>query len=112
VAERDIQHAILVAIGALPGVFVERMNTGGARMLDGSFVRFGTPGRADLWVCVLGRLVLLEVKTERGRLSKDQQDWSAAVVRATEGRVVYEVVRSVDDAVAVVQRVLAEERAR
>lgn len=73
--ERDIQWEIRVASAQIPGLTLWRNSTGVAET-NGRKQRFGLcVGSADL-VGVLapsGRFVAVECKTERGRLSKEQE---------------------------------------
>ncbi len=112
-SEREIVHAILSALGSLPGVRIHRNNIGVAthasssgRMLRTAY-GVGGVGAPDL-LCEV-RLhphagpwlaVWLEVKTTNGRLSPAQQQWHAAA-RAL-GRHLY-VVHSVEEALAAVE---------
>lgn len=108
--EFSLQRAIMVAIGALPGVCVHRNNIGTATYTSGARVEYGVGGKGapDLVVEVLTpghpnntwACVWMEVKTAEGVLSRDQKQWHAAAERM--GRHVY-VVRRVEDAVAVVE---------
>lgn len=105
-AERQIQADILAALGTRPDVRCFRLNVGFARTAAGAGVRFGVPGMADILACVGPRYVWLEVKTPRGRQTPEQRNFQAAI-EAIGG--VYRVVRSVEDAVAVIQQVESEE---
>ncbi len=84
-----------------------RNNTGVGRALSGEAkIRFGLGnGGADL-VGMLrgGRAFAIEVKTPVGRLRPDQKAWSAAF-QAWGG--FYAVARSVDEAIAAVDRALS-----
>lgn len=105
--EASLQRAIMVAIGALPGVCVHRNNVGTARYDSGARVEYGVGGKGapdlivevrtpfGLWACVW-----LEVKTETGVLSRDQKQWHAAAEKM--GRHVY-VIRSVGHAEKIVE---------
>lgn len=93
--ETVIQQRLLLKFGALPGVRIWRCNTGKAwqpttpaarlalkRLIDsmpGGFrpVTYGTPGQADVQgiQAPAGRGVAIEVKTDDGRLSTDQERW-------------------------------------
>lgn len=78
-AERDVQRALLAAIGAIPGSLTERMNTGTATdTRTGRVVRFGTPGSPDVRVTLQGRAVAIECKSATGRLSPEQERWQHA----------------------------------
>jgi hypothetical protein len=108
-SESQIQREIRLALGAIPECDFQRLSQVVAEQ-DGRTVRGGLcPGAADLIGCVLGRFVALEVKTATGRLSPEQEQWHRRMRRV--GAVV-EVVRSKEEAVAVVRRVIAEEQGR
>lgn len=98
-AERDIQAAIRLALGSDPGLVLFRNSVG---YDAGTRQRFGLcPGSADLIGVCDGRFIGLEVKSDRGRSSPDQVRW-AELIRSKGGFVA--VVRSVDDALAAVER--------
>lgn len=107
-AERDIQHAILEALGADPRVRLLRNNVGVAE-IHGRRVAYGVggPGGSDL-IGLLpaagGRFIALEIKTDRGRVSPEQEQFIRAI-RRNGGFAA--VVRSVDDARAAVDRAIA-----
>lgn len=104
-AEREISAAILAAFGRNPYLRLWRQGVGAAWIGDGRsrrMVRFGLPGMADLsGILACGRRVEIEVKTETGRLTVDQQRWGAMV--AAFGAL-YAVARSTAD----VERLLAK----
>ena len=127
--EQALQQHILAAIGSLPGVLVWRQNVGKApsawqrlpawlddwirssgfnaygpgplHISGGRLVQYGTPGQADIMAIRAGRLLAIEVKTATGRQSAAQLAWQRAL-EAAGG--VYVVARSVDDAVAALER--------
>jgi hypothetical protein len=104
VSESELQHAIFVALGALPGVVAWRNNVGVAAQGERS-VAYGVGGKGapDLLVEVQRGAwwvaVWLEVKIETGRVRPEQRAWHDAARRA--GRHVF-VVRSVQDALDIV----------
>lgn len=103
-AERDVQQAIRLAVGSMPGVVLWRNSIGAAKGADGRWSRYGLcPGSADLIGIVAphGRFLALEVKGARGRASADQVMFLALVERMGG---VGEVVRSVEEATAAVAR--------
>lgn len=121
-AHRNLKRAVAVAIGQLPyarafiretgqgwvGGRVERVRTLKGAHVDAvvgaTRITFGVPGGADIEVVVapLGRHIELEVKTGRGKKSRRQRMFGAAIARFG---VVYEVVRDVDHALKIVERV-------
>jgi len=99
-SEREIVRRIRETLNAIPDVRFFRNNCGVDTTRG---VRYGLGvGSADLIGLVAGKFVALECKTMKGRLSDDQRLWMAAVRRLGG---VAEVVRSVEEALAVVQRV-------
>lgn len=103
--ESEIQHAIRLELGRMPGLRIFRNNSGVA--IDGESgraIRYGLArGSSDL-VGILaptGRIVCLEVKTPTGRVSREQVMW-LQLVRALGGFAT--VVRSVQDARDAVER--------
>jgi len=101
--EAVIQAEILAAIGALPGVYVERRNAGLlADPTTGRRIRAGVAGVADVLAVVDVRAVALEVKTDAGRQSAVQRTWQRAW-EAAGG--VYAVVRSAAEALAIVEEI-------
>jgi hypothetical protein len=105
-AERDVQHAIRLALGRMTDVVLWRNSTGVARPND-RVVRYGLcVGSSDL-IGILapsGRFIALEVKMPVGRLTLEQRQF-LELVRRRGGFAC--VVRSVDDAVAAMDRARA-----
>lgn len=92
--ENEIQREILDALDKLPGMWC-RMNTGLIKGKNG-FLRFGIKGGADIWgITQEGRTVFIEVKTPKGKLSEDQEQFKARVESI---HCKYIVARSVEDA--------------
>lgn len=105
--EAELQHAIFAALGAQPGVVAWRNNVGVAAQGERS-VAYGVGGkgapdllvevqRGSWWIALW-----LEVKTQDGRVRPEQRAWHEAARRM--GRHVH-VVRSVEDALEIVQAV-------
>lgn len=67
------------------------------------------PGVSDLMILCEGRLICLEVKTEKGRQSPAQKEWEQEVTAAGG---LYKVVRSTDDVRAFLTMVIPTFRAR
>ena len=77
--EAQTQRDLLLAIGVIPGLHVERTNTGVATDLRSQRrIRFGTPGAPDVRVTLAGRAVAIECKSPTGRQTDDQRRWQAA----------------------------------
>ena len=99
-SEAQLSHDVQLAIGALPGVRIFRMQVGTARdPSTGQVVRFGVPGMADWLVCVGVAHGWLELKSATGRLRPDQLRFQDAVLR---NGGVYRVARTVEEAIALV----------
>ena len=101
--EAELLRQILLAIGSRPDVRLWRKNVGAA-MSGGRFIRFGTPGAADLLGLLQGgRFLAIEVKSATGRLTPEQRAWGEMVQRFGG---TYLVVRSVEEAVSAVEEAL------
>lgn len=104
--ESDVLKAIMLALGNQPDFRCFRNNVGALQDVTGRLVKYGlAPGSADLIgiLAPTGRLVALEVKTERrgSKQTPDQENWGR-VVREMGG--VYEVVRSKEEALNVLEQ--------
>lgn len=113
--EAEIQSAIWLAVGALPGVRMFRNNQGIATFAGGQRVKFGlaNPGGSDLIGLrsvvvtpdMVGQTVAvftaLEVKTPTGRVEPEQKNF-INFVRSFGG--IADIVRSPEDAVRLVTR--------
>lgn len=102
-AERDIKAEIRLALGQM--VYLENCPVGYDKERK---IHYGVKGKADLvgicpmpWGENAGRFIALEVKTKTGRQSAEQIRY-ALMVRRWGG--FYAVVRSVDEALAAVDR--------
>jgi len=98
VAERDTQKAILQFL-ALKKLWAIRLNTGAAMYQTGGktrFVRFGSPGLADIAVFTKGGVgvIWVEVKSKTGKLSEAQREFKK---QAEEHGHFYIVARDVSD---------------
>jgi hypothetical protein len=73
------------------------MNTGAAK-IDGRFMRFGTPGMADIVAyptsCAVPAVIWVECKAAKGKQSELQKSFQKLVEGAGH---VYIIARSVDD---------------
>lgn len=99
--ESAVQEMIRQALA--PYCFVFRANVGRFRTQDGRWISTGLPkGFPDLFGFRKkdGRMFLIEVKTEGGRLSKEQKEYKALFEKE---RVLYGVAKSPEDALAIVQ---------
>ncbi len=104
--EQAILNAILAMLRLHPKVaWVARVNSGAYKTPDGPggkgrFIRFGFAGCGDILGQMRdGRILMLEVKSEHGRLSDAQ---IVMLQKVTANRGVGGMVRSVDDALAIV----------
>lgn len=106
-AESRLVGEIEARFGAMPGVVIFRNNIGVAEF-HGVKVAYGVGGKGapDLLVLVETRHgtfpLWVETKAPAGRLRPEQEKWHAAARRA---RWYVEVVRSVEEFAAAVQRV-------
>jgi hypothetical protein len=104
VTETDRIGLILAAITPLPSGAFWRNNTGVLRDRTGRAVRFGLTGSGDILGSYHGRAVCLEVKTPEGKQRPDQRKfqlwWEAAGG-------IYAIVRTPEEALAVLRRVEA-----
>ena len=92
--EKAIQNDILRAFGTKRWMRLWRANVLAARMGD-RFVRAGVPGQADLTgILPDGRRLEIEVKSDRGRQTKDQRNFQRMIERFGG---VYVLARSVED---------------
>ncbi|MFC6170469.1 VRR-NUC domain-containing protein [Loigolactobacillus jiayinensis] len=101
-AEHTIQNDIRVALSAA-GCTIIRTNTGTVKTEDGRLFSAGPPkGWPDLtgFRKSDGKMVLIEVKNEHGRLRKEQQRFAEMVSKLP---VLYGVAQSVDDALKIIE---------
>lgn len=98
--EGRIQDEVRLALNH-PDAVWWRNNVGAYQLPSGGMLRYGigNPGGADLVGMFRGRAVFVEVKTPIGRLSAHQRTFQALV---TKKGGVYAVVRSADDARALI----------
>ena len=103
-AERNIQHAIRLALGREPDLTLWRLSQGAMKLPGGGMARFGlVPGAADLCgiLAPAGRWFCLEIKTTAGRQPEAQKQWGAIIQRRGG---FYSVARSVSEARAALDR--------
>ena len=99
--EHDIQNDIRIKLSEL-GYCVFRINVGRFKTEDGRWFDTGLPkGFSDLMAVKDGKVYFLEVKTDKGKASKEQLNF-LAVMRDRYGCVTA-IVRSVEDAVNAVK---------
>lgn len=99
--EHDIQNDIRMKLSEL-GYCVFRVNVGRFKTEDGRWFDTGLPkGFSDLMAVKDGKVYFLEVKTDKGKASKEQLNF-LAVMRDKYGCVAA-IVRSVEDAVNAVK---------
>lgn len=101
--EAEIQCEIRKALGLDPDLVLWRNNSGAMpSAAGGAPVRFGlAKGASDLIGICAGRFIALECKTPKGKPTQDQLKFIQLVRRK---RGFAAIVRSVDDALAAVQR--------
>lgn len=105
VSEQNLQQKIRLAVGSMPGVVCLRNSICAGKTVDGRYIVGGCgEGTSDLLLCVNGHFVALEVKSLSGKARKTQLAFIQAI-RQCGGTA--EIVRSVDEAVAIVAGVIA-----
>lgn len=85
---------------AYPTALILRQNTGVAKDPRGQVIKFGTPGQGDVRCVIHGRAIEIEVKTAKGKQSKQQKQYEAALERAGG---IYILARSADEALEKLQ---------
>lgn len=101
-AEAKIQNDIRVALSA-HGCTIIRTNSGSVKTVDGRMFIAGPPkGWPDLtgFRHSDGRLILVEVKNETGRLRPDQKRFAEFIQRFP---VIYGVRRSAEEAIKLIE---------
>jgi hypothetical protein len=102
VTESTIERAILRALNTTPGVFAFK-TMDQKQFRDGSYIRgssYQIRGVSDIIALHWGKTYFLEVKTPQGQQSTHQKAFEKKV-KATGN--VYAVVRSVEDAMKIIQ---------
>ncbi len=119
--EREIQHAIRIALGGERDLDLERRTVGQLKNGNGVVIRFGTPGEADLqgvlrmtvWLdpaaqpIEMGRFFALEIKQPQQHSTAVQKMWAER--KRMRGGFVAEV-HSVAEARAALERARRGER--
>lgn len=102
--ESELQDLIRMALNH-PDACFWRNNIGVAER-NGHMIRFGVggPGGADLIGIFRGRFVAIEIKTPTGRQSGEQKTFETLV---TSKQGLYVILRSVDEARALIQQLEA-----
>ena len=98
--ESDIQASVRLALN--PYAIIFRVNSGKVRMQDGRYFDSGVPnGFTDLAGFRLsdGKAIYLEIKTEKGKLRKEQIHFLAEMSKYP---VIVAVCRSAEEAVKIV----------
>lgn len=99
--EHDVQNAIRMKLSEL-GYAVFRINTGKFKLTDGRWFDVGVPkGFSDLVAVKDGKVYFLEVKTEKGKPSKEQLNF-LAVMRDRYGCIAG-IVRSPQEALELIR---------
>lgn len=95
--ESQLQDAIRLELGRIPGLTLWRNNTGSVEARQGYRIAFGCggPGGADLIGMYRGRFIAIEVKTATGRQSPEQRVYQQLVEKLGG---VYVLLHSVDEA--------------
>jgi hypothetical protein len=99
--EQDIQNNIRLALNPYAVIF--RVNSGKVRMADGRYFQTGVPrGYSDLsgFRKSDGKMIFIEVKTEKGKLRKDQEHFLNAMDKHP---VICGIARSPEEAIKIVR---------
>lgn len=84
--ETELMHQIMKCVNAIQGVDLQRLNQCEAEVEKNGkkmWLRGGLcNGASDLIGCAFGVFVAIEVKTEKGRVSKEQEQWITRMRRA------------------------------
>ncbi|MFC6208207.1 VRR-NUC domain-containing protein [Levilactobacillus tongjiangensis] len=101
-SEHEIQNEILLELSK-SGTTVCRSNAGKIKTKDGRTIALFPKGWPDItgFRHSDGKMILIECKNDRGRLRKDQQQFEKFI---SQYPVIYGVARSVDDALAIVDK--------
>jgi len=110
-SESELLRSIHLTIGGRPDVRLWRSNVGVAvpigmlcpRCRTLPPIRYGLPGMGDLigLIAPTGRLLSIETKSTKGRMTQEQLSWHEMVVRF--GGVSCAPCRSIEEAVAAVE---------
>jgi hypothetical protein len=99
--EHEIQRQILGWL-KIKHIWHFRNNTAAVKLSykgKGRFVKFGVPGSPDIYVLKEGRLFGLEVKSEKGFQSQQQNAFEVEFIRAGG---IYGIVRTLEQAIALI----------
>lgn len=101
--EQGILNAVMQTLRLHQRVaWVARVNSGAYKTPDGRFIRFGFPGCPDILGQMKdGRILMIECKSEDGRVTDEQ---AYIIKRIRENNGIAGIARSVDDALALVNR--------
>lgn len=74
--ENDVKAAVLDYLSIIPGIHIERQNTG-AMMVGTRFVRFNKKGASDLRGCIApeGVSLIIELKRPGKKPTPDQEEY-------------------------------------
>lgn len=100
-SEHEIQNEIMMAVSKA-GCTIARSNAGRAYAPNGSVIALFPKGWPDLtgFRHSDGKMILLEIKNEKGRLRPDQKKFAEFISKYP---VLYSVCRNVDDALKLVK---------
>lgn len=80
--DREIDY-FMAAVGAAPGVHVQRMHVLKTRLPSGAYLTSTIPGTPDVYCCFRGKHVWLEFKRPGGgRAEESQKVWHKALTSA------------------------------
>lgn len=95
--ETQIQRAICELLQYLENqgkLYFFRSGSGAIKTESGNYFKTGKVGCPDITLCMAGRFIGLEVKTEKGRQTDSQKDAQKRIEKAGG---IYYIVRSVRD---------------
>lgn len=100
--EAQVQNEIMVALSKC-GCLVIRTNAGQVRTMQGRLVKLAPPGWPDLTAVhkETGRMVLIEVKNEKGKLRDVQKKFATNIQQYP--KIIYGVARSAEQAIQIVE---------
>lgn len=95
-SETQLQKTILDYLAYQKDIYFFRAGSGALRLENGAYMRTGKAGCPDIVVCLKGRFIGLEVKTEKGRQSDKQKQAEKEIIKAGG---IYKIVKSLEDVI-------------
>lgn len=105
-AETEIQREIMERLRCRPGIYAWRNNSGATKTKRGQFLRYGHVGSGDIiGVASGGRFFSIEVKTTKGVVSEEQENFITTMIGL--GAIAF-VAHSADEAMSQLEAWLAD----